>query len=260
MRRSNYCVTVLWLAMLCGCATQAPRPPSGTGPELPPEDIAAIPEPTPKPEPRAALGNPRFYDALGKRYFVLPSSDGFVERGVASWYGPGFHKERTSTGDPYNMYAMTAAHKTLPLPCYARITNLNNGRSVIVYINDRGPFKEGRIVDLSYTAAAKLDILRAGTAPVELEVLTPTGTLPAVPPANALFIQAGSFGEAVNAERLAEKLRAAGYAQVSVSKESQGSRTLHRVRIGPISDVNEFDRVVTHLKSLGINDARLASE
>jgi rare lipoprotein A len=260
MHNRNTPTNVLWLALLCGCATQTSRPPSGGGPELPPEDIAAIPEPIPKPEPRSALGNPRFYDVLGKRYFVLPSSDGFVERGVASWYGPGFHKERTSTGDPYNMYAMTAAHKTLPLPCYARVTNLNNGRSVVVYINDRGPFKEGRIVDLSYTAAAKLDILRAGTAPIELEVLTPTGSVTAAAPANALFIQAGSFGDVANAERLAEKLRAAGYTQVAVRKESHQSRTLHRVHIGPLSDVNEFDRVIAHLKSLGVNDARLASE
>jgi rare lipoprotein A len=251
---------LLLLAILSGCATHTTRPPTGAGPDLPPADIAAILEPIPKAEPRSALGNPPFYDVLGKRYFVLPSSVGFVERGVASWYGPGFHKERTSTGDPYNMYGMTAAHKTLPLPCYARVTNLNNGRSVVVYINDRGPFKEGRIVDLSYTAAAKLDILQAGTAPVELEVLTPSGAEAAGAPATALFVQAGTFGEAVNAQRLADKLRAAGYAQVSVRKESQGSRELHRVRIGPLANVNEFDQVVAHLKTLGVNDARLAGD
>jgi rare lipoprotein A len=197
---------------------------------------------------------------LGKRYFVLPTAEGFIERGIASWYGPGFHKERTSTGDPYNMYGMTAAHKTLPLPCYARVTNLNNGRSVVVYINDRGPFKEGRIVDLSYTAAAKLDMLRAGTAPVALEVLMPGGAGAGAAPASALFIQAGTFGEAPNAQRLADKLRNAGYTQVTVRTDSQGSRALHRVRIGPLASVDEFDRVMAHLKSLGVNDARLASE
>jgi rare lipoprotein A len=206
------------------------------------------------------LGNPPFYDVLGKRYFVLPSAEGFVERGIASWYGPGFHKERTSTGDPYDMYGMTAAHKTLPLPCYARITNLNNGRSVVVYINDRGPFKEGRIVDLSYTAAAKLDILRAGTAPVELQVLTADGEVATPLPASTLFVQAGTFGEAANAQRLADKLRDAGYAQVTLRHDTQGSRTLYRVRIGPIATADEFDRVIANLKSLGVTDARLATD
>jgi rare lipoprotein A len=254
--------SLISLSLLSACATHTPRPPTGSGPVLPPADVASIPEPIPKAEPRSALGNPPFYDVLGKRYFVLPSSAGFVERGIASWYGPGFHKERTSTGDPYDMYAMTAAHKTLPLPCYARVTNLNNGRSVVVYINDRGPFKDGRIVDLSYTAAAKLDILRAGTAPVELVVLSPSGSAAntSASPPSALFVQAGSFGEAANAQRLADKLRDAGYAQVAVRKDAQGSRALHRVRIGPLATVDEFDRIVAHLKSMGVSDARLATD
>jgi rare lipoprotein A len=260
MHRTKTGIGVLWLALLCGCATHTPREPTGAGPQLPPEDIAAIPEPVPKAEPRSALGNPPFYDVMGKRYFVLPSSEGFVERGIASWYGPGFHKERTSTGDPYNMYGMTAAHKTLPLPCYARITNLSNGRSVVVYINDRGPFKEGRIVDLSYTAAAKLDILRAGTAPVELAVLTPNGIVASTAPSTTLFVQAGTFGEAANAQRLADKLRGAGYSQVTVRQDPQNSRALYRVRIGPLNGAEEFDRVIANLKSLGVNDARLATE
>lgn len=248
------------LLFLSACATHTTRAPTGEGAKLPPEDIASVPEPIPKTEPRSALGNPPFYDVLGKRYFVLPSAEGFVERGIASWYGPGFHKERTSTGDPYDMYGMTAAHKTLPLPCYARITNLNNGRSVVVYINDRGPFKEGRIVDLSYTAAAKLDILRAGTAPVELQVLTADGEVATPLPASTLFVQAGTFGEAANAQRLADKLRDAGYAQVTLRHDTQGSRTLYRVRIGPIATADEFDRVIANLKSLGVTDARLATD
>jgi rare lipoprotein A len=254
-------ITVAFAALLAACGTSPTREPTGKGPELPPADVMAIPDAIPKQEPRARLGNPPFYDVLGKRYFILPSAEGFTERGVASWYGPGFHKEKTSTGDPYNMYAMTAAHKTLPLPCYARVTNLSNGRSVVVYINDRGPFKDGRIVDLSYTAAAKLDMLRAGTALVELEVLTASEPLRASqsPHAN-LFVQAGAFGDAGNAERLLDRLRAAGYPQAAVRKEQQGSRTLHRVRIGPIASVDEFDNVVAHLKSLGIDDARLAAD
>jgi len=262
MQRTNSRhIVVLGALLLSACASQQPREPTGKGPELPPPDVMTIPNATPQPVARARLGNPPFYDVLGKRYFVLPSADGFVERGVASWYGPGFHKERTSTGEPYNMYAMTAAHKTLPLPVYARVTNLTNGKSVVVYINDRGPFKDGRIVDLSYTAAAKLDMLQAGTALVELEVLSADSqsTTSETHPANELYVQAGAFGEAANAERLVNRLREAGYSNVAIRTERQSSRTLHRVRIGPIANVEEFDRVVARLKDLGVDDARLST-
>ncbi len=124
-------------------------------------------------EPRSIYGNPPSYEVFGKRYYVMASSVGYVERGVASWYGPGFHKELTSVREPYDMYGMTAAHKTLPLPAYVRVTNLQNGRSCVVRVNDRGPFVGNRIIDLSYTAAAKLDMLRDGTAMVEVRVLQP---------------------------------------------------------------------------------------
>jgi rare lipoprotein A len=145
----------------------APPPPPAERP--PPPD--SVPDMVPRNEPRSRNGNPPFYDVMGKRYFVLSSSVGYVERGVASWYGPGFHKVRTSTGEPYDMYAMTAAHKTLPLPAYVRVTNLQNGRSIVVRVNDRGPFVGNRIIDLSYTAASKLDMLRNGTAMVEVRTL-----------------------------------------------------------------------------------------
>jgi rare lipoprotein A len=143
-----------------------------------------VPDAVPRYEPRSRYGNPPFYDVFGKRYFVLSSSSAYVERGVASWYGPGFHKERTSTGEPYDMYGMTAAHKTLPLPAYARVTNLQNGRSVVVRINDRGPFVANRIIDLSYSAAFRLDMLRDGTAMVEVRSIdapTPVAQPPVLP-------------------------------------------------------------------------------
>jgi rare lipoprotein A len=258
--RYRFHALVIVSGALVACSTPSTRTPERV-PDVPPADVLSVPEPTPRPMPRAKLGNPPFYDVLGKRYFVLDSADGFVERGVASWYGPGFHKENTSTGDPYDMYAMTAAHKTLPLPVYARVTNLSNGRSVIVYINDRGPFKDGRIVDLSYTAAAKLDMLRAGTALVELEVLT--GNAPAHGAQAAtekLFVQAGVFGQAENAERLASRLRDAGYRDAHIQGFEQGNRKMHRVRIGPVATVDDFDKAVAKLKSMGINDARLAAD
>jgi rare lipoprotein A len=156
----------------------APAVPPGV--PKPPRDLASIPDAVPRVEPRSRYGNPASYVVFGQRYFVQAAAEGHVERGTASWYGPGFHAARTSSGEPYDMYAMTAAHKTLPIPAYARVTNLRNGRSVVVRINDRGPFVGDRIVDLSYTAAWKLDMLRSGTAPVELRVLSPGADVPAV--------------------------------------------------------------------------------
>jgi rare lipoprotein A len=181
------------LACLLGACGSPPRRPTPPPSRLPPAaaDASAVPDAVPRAEPRSAHGNPPFYEVDGRRYTVLASASGYVERGVASWYGPDFHGHNTSSGEGYDMYGMTAAHKTLPLPCYARITNLANGRSVIVRINDRGPFVANRIVDLSYTAAQRLDVVRAGTAFVELRVVGPetmieTNTAPAAlsaPPA-----------------------------------------------------------------------------
>ena len=125
----------------------------------------------PRDEPRAKHGNPPFYEVGGRRYVVLPSAVGYVEQGVASWYGPDFHGGRTATGETYDMHAMTGAHPTLPLPTWVRVTNLENGKSVVVRLNDRGPFARGRIIDLSRAAAEALDMVRAGTARVEVQSL-----------------------------------------------------------------------------------------
>jgi rare lipoprotein A len=265
-------------AALSGCFStpQQPstRPTPPPVPITPPQAPDSVPDATPRNEPHARNGNPPFYDVFGKRYFVLSSNVGYVERGVASWYGPGFHKVRTSTGELYDMYGMTAAHKTLPLPAYVRVTNLQNGRNVVVRVNDRGPFVGNRIIDLSYTAAAKLDMLRNGTAIVEVRSVdsslpVPIATAAAVPDAptvNAgaptisptLFVQAGAFSDPANAERLAEKLRSGRYGKVFVRDDQISGRRMYRVRIGPVPDVAEFDRVVAALERVGINDAHLA--
>ena len=125
-------------------------------------DVSKIPNAVPRHEPKSRYGNPASYVVFGKRYHVMNSSQGFVERGIASCYGTKFHGRRTSSGETYDMYAMTAAHKNLPLPTYVQVTNLKNGKSVVVKVNDRGPFHENRIIDLSYVAAIKLDIVRNG--------------------------------------------------------------------------------------------------
>lgn len=236
----------------------------------PPNDIASIPDAIPRVEPRSLRGNPAFYEVFGKRYHVIKKSEGYLERGTASWYGPGFHAAKTSMGDPYDMYAMTAAHKTLPLPAYVKVTNLRNGRSVVVRVNDRGPFVGDRIIDLSYTAAAKLDFLKEGTAFVEVRVITP-GTPASVAPApitnasggaaatapTGLFIQAGAFSSAANAASLAQRLRVSGFANAFVAPPSAGA-SLHRVRVGPVGSVAEFDAAVARLESLGVSGAKLA--
>jgi rare lipoprotein A len=262
---------------LTACFSTPPQPtgpaPNSTVPPVvmtPPPLPDSVPDAIPRVELRARKGNPPFYDVFGKRYYVLSSSAGYRERGVASWYGPGFHKVRTSTGETYDMYGMTAAHKTLPLPAYVRVTNLQNGRSVVVRVNDRGPFVGNRIIDLSYTAAAKLDMLRNGTAMVDVRTLDPSTPPPvitastapvsgAVTPASpVLFVQAGAFSDPANAERLAEKLRSGSYGKVFVRDDQIAGRRMYRVRIGPVPDVAQFDRVVAALEQAGINDAHLA--
>jgi rare lipoprotein A len=260
---AGFSPTLLLLLFIAGCSTTPIRSPPPHPPLPPPGDIAAIPEPIPKPEPRSKKGNPKFYTVLGKRYFVLETAEGYAERGVASWYGPGFHAATTSNGERYDMYAMTAAHKTLPLPAFVQVTNLRNGRSVVLRVNDRGPFKDGRIIDVSYTAASKLDMLRDGTTFVEVRALTPQQkAAPPAPPQKpeALFVQAGAFGTEANASRLLGQLRAQGIEKSFVREDRVDGRPLYRVRVGPIPSVNEFDRVLARLRSLGLADAQLAAD
>jgi len=125
----------------------------------------------PKVEKYSKYGNPKSYEVFGKKYYTKKTHIGYSEKGIASWYGKKFHGRLTSSREVYNMYKLTAAHKSLPIPCYAKVTNLSNNKSIIVRINDRGPFKKGRIIDLSYAAAKKLDIVLKGTAKVHVEAI-----------------------------------------------------------------------------------------
>jgi rare lipoprotein A len=156
---------------LAGCATRAPRPPPGAPLPGPQVDPTRVPDALPVLEPIRAGGPNKPYEVQGERYTPLPADAPLSESGLASWYGPKFHGRPTASGEIYDMYAMTAAHPTLPLPSFARVTNRANGRTVIVRVNDRGPFVRGRIIDLSYTAARKLGV--AGLAPVQVERITP---------------------------------------------------------------------------------------
>jgi len=291
MSHMNKAIAFILCIALAGCsiARRQPEPrasiPSGSSVPSPPADVLSIPDAVPRPEPRGTRGNPPFYEVFGKRYHVMATSDGWIERGTASWYGPGFHSASTSLGEPYNMYAMTAAHKTLPIPCYAEVTNLRNGRKVVVRINDRGPFVGDRIIDLSYTAAAKLDMLLQGTAPVEVRVLSAgKGSGTALPPAtpvapppvpvvtvvnapaantttnSVMYIQAGVFANHENARQRVETLLAAGVDLASLEDLPRADRTLYRVRVGPFASVEEFDLNMKRVRDLGIQDARLLTE
>jgi rare lipoprotein A len=222
--------------------------------------VGSIPDAVPKPELRSRSGNPPFYEVQGRRYFVLDTSSGYAERGVASWYGPDFHGGRTAMGETYDMYAMTAAHTTLPLPCHVQVTNLANGKSIVVRVNDRGPFVANRLIDLSYAAAIKLDMVRAGTALVEVRAVTAATPPPAATTSqlDRLYVQAGAFADQVNAERLLARMRAAGVGPAFVRSDERDGRTLYRVRVGPVPSVTEFDRVIGKLRAIGVADARLA--
>lgn len=251
----------------------------------PPSGSSRIPdlqgEVTPRPEPRSRYGNGPVYEVLGKRYTVMPSSSGYQERGVASWYGKKFHGNLTSNREPYDMYAMTAAHKTLPLPTYARVRNLSNNRSVIVRINDRGPFVHNRIIDLSYAAAIKLDMIKDGTSLVEVTAISfdqPTGDKPtrastpaSAPPTrtgmsppprsdNRIYVQVGAFGDRSNAERRLGALSLAGIKGAFIHEEHSSGRVLYRVRIGPVTDVARYDVLVEELEGIGITDPYLISD
>ena len=165
-------MAVAMSVLIAGCASGPLRPPDRDGPPPdPPPDLVGVPDAEPKLEPIRSGGPNKPYEVFGRGYQPITQDAPFTERGLASWYGRKFHGRRTASGEVYNMYAMTAAHPTLPIPSYARIRNPANGREVLVRVNDRGPFHGGRIVDLSYTAALKLDLLR-GVAPVELQRIT----------------------------------------------------------------------------------------
>lgn len=232
-----------------------------------PVDISNIPDAVPRDEPPSRSGN-KPYAVRGVSYTPLGSAQGYRERGVASWYGKKFHGRKTSNGETYDMYAMTAAHKTLPLPSYVRVRNLRNGRSVIVRVNDRGPFLHNRLIDLSYAAAHRLGILGTGTGIVEVEGLDGNEPAPTVatrerppriavataPPESAprLYLQAGAFTVRENAETLRNRLAAADFKPVHIEPGQVDGNPVFRVRIGPLDTVEASDRLTERMTAQGL--------
>lgn len=203
----------------------------------------------PKTLPLSRYGNLASYKVKGKSYQVLHDTSAFKQQGIASWYGPNFHKQRTSSGEVYDMYQMTAAHKTLPLPCFVKVKNTDNGREVIVKVNDRGPFHTGRIIDLSYSAATKLDMLANGTANVEIELLT---TPKKEDRQVSWYIQTGAFSKAYLANNMAAKLKTV--VDDDLVRVKQQKKT-YLVNVGPLLSDDALLKAKNSLGKIGILDS-----
>ncbi|MCB1567237.1 MAG: septal ring lytic transglycosylase RlpA family protein [Xanthomonadales bacterium] len=268
------------------------------GPPIPP-DISHLVEPEPTNEPPSRYGNRSPYTVLGKQYFVMDHAEGYHVRGIASWYGAKFHGRATSSLEPYDMYQFTAAHKTLPLPTHVRVTNLLNGRSVVVRVNDRGPFHDERLIDLSYAAAVKLGMHIEGTAPVDLQVLKPGVAVPPPPPAmpaaqawasarsgdlpttrgpevevktvatsreaparpaGRIWLQAASFAEPANARALLDRIARAGIGEATIQNAKVAGRSVYRVRVGPFASREASRDPALKLRALGLGVPTLITE
>lgn len=217
-----------------------------------------IPDAVPASVTRSKYGNPDNYEVFGNTYYVKDSSQGFQQKGIASWYGNKFHGKRTSSGEAYDMYAMTAAHKTLPIPVFVEVTNLDNNRKAIVKVNDRGPFHEGRIIDLSYAAATKLGVAQKGTANVSIRVVTTESDKnrqrsaavvePVAVEGDKLYVQIAAFSSEDNALLHLKKLQGEGFSDVRLHIESKKGKAMYRVRIGPLPSEQVAQNVVAQLK------------
>jgi rare lipoprotein A len=265
---------------LASCSSSPSRPPSsskpggyylddGPGPN-PPANLDSVPEPTPKVEPINKYTS-RPYVVLGRAYTPYTRLTPYKARGVASWYGKRYHGQKTSSGEVYDMYAMTAAHTILPLPSYARVTNVATGKSVVVRVNDRGPFHEDRLIDLSYIAAQRLGLLGRGSGVVEVEAIVPGNELPpvarAAPPepvpapasaasplsteSGGIYVQLGAFSAAENADAFLRKVRI-DLGWLSDSMTVYRKDGLYRVHAGPYSSREEAGHTAERVqKELG---------
>ena len=222
----------------------------------------------PRKEPLSEYGNgdeKGYYEVRGKRYRVLSSAGNYKERGIASWYGTKFHGRLTSNREIYNIYAMTAAHKSLPLPTYVKVTNTNNKKTVVVRVNDRGPFVDDRIIDLSYAAALKLDMVKNGTAPVIVETISEKNTSFIVSDniQNNSFVQVGAFDEEENAYNYLELLKKNRFNLAFVKKEYNWMKPLtpsYLVQIGPIQNAKDYDKILSNLKKIGVYQTTLIQQ
>ncbi|PIE20814.1 MAG: septal ring lytic transglycosylase RlpA family lipoprotein [Neptuniibacter caesariensis] len=267
-------VVLLLAAMIVGCSS------SGThngrysmrhdkAPDQP-VDVSHVKDAVPKVEPKSRGGNKSPYTVLGKQYHIADSALNYREVGIASWYGKKFHGHQTSNGEIYDMYKMSAAHKSLPIPTYLRVTNLANNRQVIVRVNDRGPFHGNRLIDLSYAAASKLDMLGKGTARVRVEAIDPRTwnrpsagaaaniTAAAAEPATGKYLQVGAYGKRNSADYVRSQLLPLLQGlDVQVRPTTNNGRTLYRVQVGPLKSTTSVPELVDQIEQMGYRGSRL---
>ncbi len=242
-------IALMLLVVACSRAVREPV----DGPPSQALDVSRIIEPNPGPEPLSPYGNHSPYEVLGRTYRVLPSAEGYVETGIASWYGTKFHGRPTSSGEHYDLYQLSAAHRSLPLPTWVEVRHLGNDRRIIVRVNDRGPFHPDRIIDLSWAAAVKLGIDQAGTGPVEVRALTFDGEAerPVRPARLPVLLQVGAFSEAERAEVVQAHLREAGLGPVRTQSARSGGRRIWRVQIGPLDSNQSAMELSRRIVALG---------
>lgn len=219
----------------------------------------------PRSEPLSQYGNgdeKGYYEVRGKRYKVMSSAKKYQAKGIASWYGTKFHGRYTSNREIYNIYAMTAAHKTLPLPTYLEVTNLTNNKSIIVRVNDRGPFIDNRLIDLSYAAALKLDMVKAGTAQVEIKTVTEKNDNLNAQINEDTYLQIGAFRDKKNAYNYLELLKDNNFNSASVRKEYNWLKPLspnYKVQIGPIENKKQHNKLLSRLRKIGVYQTKIVT-
>lgn len=211
------------------------------------------------------LNNDDEFNDIAQQENLFPRIARYIKQGIASWYGPGFHGKKTATGEIFDMYAMTAAHKTLPIPSYARVTNLENHRSIIVRINDRGPFVGNREMDLSYAAAKNLDLQQDGTGAIEIKAISSSQALPqlqkiAATQEQSVYLQVGSFGSAKKAMKLKNKITAYNLPEPDIRSSTYKKATLYKVQMGPINSSEKAKQLSQQLAEIGITDTQFVTE
>ena len=253
------CLLLLSLALIA-CAPSSKQADSELSDSAPLQSIKAseVKDAVPRADPILAAGNKSPYTVRGVEYEILKDARNYREQGIASWYGAKFNGRKTSNGEIYDLYKATAAHKTLPIPSYALVTNLDNGRSVVVRVNDRGPFHADRVIDLSYGAAVKLGYMKKGTARVEVEILNIAGVDDRRDSVGGSYryLQVGAFGAEASAQQLRSKLQPLVPTDVVVSPVQSGEKILYRVRLGPVSSGEELLQLQEILQAKGYVSAQ----
>lgn len=246
MKRLKLIICLVIIVLVQACTTSRYQQAHDSTPEFQ-QRILHLAEPIAIREPMSKRGNPDQYDVWGTTYHVDTGLTQYTQQGIASWYGEKFHGHETSNGEIFDVYQFSAAHKSLPLPSYVRVTNLENQKSLIVRVNDRGPFHENRLIDLSYAAAVRLDFASRGTANVKVELVAPP-----LMPSDYRSIQVAAFQAEPSAKGLQQDLELLVNEPVYVTKDVDAGRVLHKVRIGPLSP-DKIDQVQRQLKAQQID-------